>query len=237
MPMEKARLAATGVIFDLDGTLIDSFPAMLKMLDIAFERLKIPRVSRESALDAAKEGHFEWNRVLPPVKEAQKEDLITRAAQILAEIQPQIMRREARLIPGAEHVLEEISRGGMRIGLVTATRKRFLGDKLYHFRETGVHHLFEAVIAVDDVPCRKPAPDPLIECAKRLGVPLDETVYVGDSRVDIRAGKAAGTWTIGVLTGLDDHETLALEAPDRIIESVAELERTLLFKDAAGLSR
>ena len=66
---------------------------------------------------------------------------------------------------------------------------------------------------------------------------MDETVYVGDSRVDIRAGKAAGTWTIGVLTGLDDHETLALEAPDSIIESVAELERTLLFKNAADLSR
>lgn len=62
----------------------------------------------------------------------------------------------------------------------------------------------------------------MIDCGKRLGVAMDKSVYMGDSRTDIRAGKAAGMKTIGVQTGMDDYESLKKENPDRIIDGVVE---------------
>jgi len=58
-------------------------------------------------------------------------------------------------------------------------------------------------------------------CGQKLGIPADRCVYVGDTRVDIRAGKAAGMKTIGVLTGFDVYDTLQNETPDAIIDSIA----------------
>jgi phosphoglycolate phosphatase-like HAD superfamily hydrolase len=90
-------------------------------------------------------------------------------------------------------------------------------------KNAGIQQLIEVVITADDVQHKKPAGEPLIECSKRLGIAPDKSVYVGDSRIDIKAGKAAGMKTIGVLTGFDNHEALGREAPDAIIQSVTEL--------------
>ena len=80
------------------------------------------------------------------------------------------------------------------------------------------------MITIEDTPEVQPAPDPLIECARRLGVAEEKSVYVGDSYVDLRAGKAAGMMTVGVLTGVDDYETLKREDPDMIVESIFDLQ-------------
>ncbi len=85
------------------------------------------------------------------------------------------------------------------------------------------HYLMEEIITADDTSRKKPAADPLIECSKRLGIAAGKSVYVGDMRLDIKAGKSAGTKTIGVLTGFADFESLKTEEPDAIINSIAEL--------------
>jgi phosphoglycolate phosphatase-like HAD superfamily hydrolase len=69
----------------------------------------------------------------------------------------------------------------------------------------------------------KPAPDGLILCVQKLGLLAEECVYVGDSRLDIRAGKKAGLLTVGIQTGVAGKKLLVEEKPDYIVDEVSEL--------------
>ncbi|NIS52904.1 MAG: HAD family hydrolase [Phycisphaerae bacterium] len=91
----------------------------------------------------------------------------------------------------------------------------------------GVDTLFEVIITSDDVEKRKPAPDPLITCAQQLDIKPGNCVYVGDTTTDIKAGKAAGMLTIGVLTGFDEYEALEKEKPDAIVENIQNLQEVI----------
>jgi beta-phosphoglucomutase-like phosphatase (HAD superfamily) len=102
-----------------------------------------------------------------------------------------------------KELLRVISGAGVKIGLVTSTNSRQLDMKLYPLRKSGMDLLLGAVVTADDVEKRKPAPEPLLECAARLGVPPGECLYVGDRHVDMRAGKAAGT-------GSSNHKSASL---------------------------
>lgn len=227
--MNHHKLLVDAVVFDLDGTLIDSIHVHFKVLNTAFERLGLPPVSWEDAMEAAKEGRFDWDRVLSNVDQTRKDGIIAKCVEIIADIQSEMLRANVRLIEGSVEVLRAIAETGMKIALVTSTQERYIRDKLYPFDEAGITHLFEVIITTDDVPVKKPAPAPLIECGRRLGLPPERIVYVGDSHVDIRAGKAAGTKTIGVLTGMDDYDALAAEQPDAILESVLDLREKIIF--------
>ena len=99
--------------------------------------------------------------------------------------------------------------------------------KLGPIEAAGLKDLFQAVVTADEVQRRKPAPDPLLECARRLGIRPGECLYAGDMRMDIRAGKSAGMRTIGVLTGFDTYATLQAEEPDTVLDSVASLMEKL----------
>ena len=227
MPFANTPVICDAVIFDLDGTLIDSTDVYLRILNVAFERLGLPLFSKEDILDLLIEGDFDWNKILPADLKGRKEEIIQKAMEIIREIYPQMFREEVKLIPGAADILREISGRGMKIGLVTSTDAKNLAPKLYPLQASGVEDLLQVIITTDKTPNRKPSADPLIECGKRLCVEMEKTVYVGDSRVDIRAGKAAGTMTVGVLTGVDGYEALSAEAPDAILDSVVELREIL----------
>ncbi len=227
MPFTNTPFICDAVIFDLDGTLIDSTDVYLRILNAAFERLGLPLFSKEDILDLLIEGDFDWNKILPADLKGRKEEIIQKAMEIIREIYPQMFREEVKLIPGAADILREISMGDMKIGLVTSTDAKNLAPKLYPLQASGVEKLLQVIITTDETPNRKPSADPLIECGKRLCVEMERTVYVGDSRVDIRAGKAAGTMTVGVLTGVDGYEALSAEAPDAILDSVVALREIL----------
>jgi len=226
---DNARLTVDAVVFDLDGTLIDSLDVHCKILNSAFVELGLPAVSKEDILKAIRDGEFDWDGVLPEHMKAPKEDVIRNAREIINEIYPQIFRKEAKMIAGVDEILKEIARHGMKIGLVTSTPQILMEDKLHPLKGSGVEDLFDAIITTDDVPNKKPAADPLIECGKRLDVDMAKMVYVGDTRTDIKAGHAAGMKTVGVLTGNDDYEALTGENPDVVIGSVVELRHVITF--------
>lgn len=227
MPFSNTQFICDAVIFDLDGTLIDSTDVYLRILNVAFERLSLPLFSKEDILDLLIEGDFDWNKILPADLKGRKEEIIQKAMEIIREIYPQMFREEVKLIPGAADILREISMGDMKIGLVTSTDAKNLPPKLHPLKASGVENLLQVIITTDKIPNKKPSADPLIECGKRLCVEMERIVYVGDSRVDIRAGKAAGTMTVGVLTGVDDYEALRAEAPNAILDSVVALREIL----------
>ena len=211
------------VAFDLDGTLINSMDAYIRILKTAFKEIGLKEDARQMVLSAMRKGGFDWNRLFPAYGDAQRQTMVEKARAVIIGVYSRTFRREVKLIPGAAGILEDIAGFGLKLGLVTSTHARFLKDKLYPLKLAGVGHLFNAVITTDDVPRGKPAPDPIVECAKRLSVDLGKMLYVGDTCVDIQAGKAAGTMTIGVLTGADDYPSLKAEEPDAILDSVAEL--------------
>ncbi|MEE9536158.1 MAG: HAD family hydrolase [Desulfobacterales bacterium] len=223
MSLDQNKLLVDAVIFDMDGTLIDSIDIYFEIVEIALKRLELPQVSRTRILDAAETGDFNWDLVLPDEVKNKKDEIIAAAWEIINEVAPQMFEENLKLIRGADNILKNISSSIPKIGLVTSTQRQYLKIKMRPLKSAGVEKLFDVIITSDDVPNRKPDPDPLIECAKRLDVNPNKCVYVGDTRTDMQAGKAAGMRTVGVLTGFDDYDALNKEIPDAIIDSIGDL--------------
>ena len=226
---KQEKILADAVIFDLDGTIIDSIGIYYKIVEAVLERLGLPQVSKTDLRNATENGEFDWNMIFPEKIKENKEEVIKNAWKIAEEIYPKMFFEKVKLIPGAAEVLTKVSERGIKIAVVTSTPQKNMTYKLKPLIESGISHLIKEIITADDTNIKKPAADPLIECNKRLGIAAGKSVYVGDMRLDIKAGKAAGTKTIGVLTGFDDFESLKREKPDAIIKSIAELPDVILM--------
>ena len=228
-PFKNKKIRVNAVLLDLDGTLIDSAPIYYQIIDIVFERLGVPPVSRKILQDAMDDGDFDWDYVLPDSMKPRKEKLIAEARLIIDEVAPPMFRQQIKLIPGAAEVCAKIAARNLKIGLVTSTPRDYLSAKLVPLREAEIEDLLQVIVTADDVANKKPHAEPLIEGSRQLGAAVEQCVYVGDTRVDIRAGIAAGMKTVGVLTGFDDFKTLEKEKPDAILSSIARLFETIII--------
>ena len=223
--MKNDRLKVDAVIFDLDGTLIDTIAAYIKLAEEMFRRLHLPPVPGAVILERIRDTQNNWENLF--TAEENRDGLIQEATVIFEEISPHLLTEDIKMISGCGSILKKLSEAGIRMGLVTSTHSRYLNDKLFSIRENGFLELLGATIAIEDTEKIKPDPEPLIECARRLGVSPEKSMYVGDSHTDIMAGKSAGMKTIGVLTGMGSYETLKKEDPYMIIDSVAHLPRVV----------
>ena len=228
MSITVKKPAVDAVIFDLDGTLIDSAPIYFDLIEVVFKRLGIAPVAKSVLLEAMKNGEFEWDLVLPDEIKNRKEQLIAKARGIIDEIAPAMFHEQVKIIPGTADALKTIAAEGLKLAMVTSTLRDYMPIKLAPLKAAGVETLFEVVITADDVRYKKPHAEPLLMCSDKLGLSPANCVYVGDTRVDIRAGNAAGMQTVAVLTGFDDYDALKGETPTDIIESVADFTARLL---------
>ena len=233
MADKQKKLKVDAVIFDLDGTLIDSIDIYFTIVENALQKLHMPAVSRNQILAAAESEDFKWELVLPQEALNLKEKIIEDAWAVINEIAPQMFADNLDLIHGADHIVEDMASKGLKIGLVTSTQRRYLKIKMQPLENSGVAALFDVIITSDDVEKRKPDPDPLIACAQQLDLQPINCVYVGDTATDIKAGKAACMRTVGVLTGFDDYESLNRENPDAIIDSVQKLGTVIASSSTA----
>lgn len=224
----------SAVIFDLDGTLIDTVEIYFRILETVMKRLGVPAVSRDAMVEASEGGDFRWAQILPEQMRTRMEEIMPQIYSILRDISFPLFQEGASLIPGAENALRTIAEAGFKIGLVTSSPNRLMPAKLVPIREAGVEGCFQATVTMDDTAHKKPSPEPLLECARRLCVEPDRSVYVGDTRSDIIAGRAAGMITVGVLTGFDDYSRLRSANPDMILPSVRELKERLSLRTSAG---
>jgi phosphoglycolate phosphatase len=232
LPFKNKRINVNAVLFDLDGTLIDSAPIYYQIIDIIFERLRVPPVSREILQDAMDDGDFNWDYVLPASMKPRKKALIASAREIIDEIAPSLFREQIKLIPGAADVCAKFAADNLKMGLVTSTPRDYLALKLTPLREADIEKLLKVIVTADEVANKKPHAEPLLKGSRELGTAVGQCVYVGDTRVDIRAGNAAGMKTVGVLTGFDEFESLQKEKPDAILDSIAQLGETLHYLPA-----
>jgi pyrophosphatase PpaX len=102
------------------------------------------------------------------------------------------------------------------------------------FRALGFPELFDAVVTAGDTGAHKPSGEPVLLALERLGASPDRAIYIGDSPVDIAAGKAAGVATAGVLWGIFSEQALRDAAPDFVFATIDEMVGACLGDGTRG---
>ncbi len=202
------------VLFDLDGTVIDSGAIILaSMRHAAKEVLGLEPPDEELMAAVGGPGLEAQMRALAPDR---VDELVT---VYRAHNEP--LHDTLVSCAGIEDVLVGLKDEGRRLGIVTAKRRATVE---LAFATVPLGHLFETVVGGDETTRHKPDPDPLLLALERLGTRPDDTAYVGDAPFDVRAAKAAGVHAVAVTWGgIHPRERLEREEPDAIADSAEEL--------------
>lgn len=175
------------VLFDVDGVLLDSDEALVQSFAHTFRKFGFPSPSRERILSQAGKTGVQWIRALLP---AHSRNMAGRMQDYHAGLYAQrFLPRLARTMPGARESLLELRSAGVRTAVISNMWRWVLDSALRRFRLEG---LFDAVISSEDVATPKPAGLPLRVALRSLGVPAEEALFVGDTGVDVLAGRHAG---------------------------------------------
>jgi pyrophosphatase PpaX len=202
------------VLFDLDGTVVDSGGIILASMRHATQEVLGRDYSDEELMQA----------VGGPGLEAQMSALAPDHVEQLVDVyraHNEPLHDELEACAGMEDVLVRLRDEGRRLGVVTAKRRSTVE---LAFAQVPLGHLFETIVGGDETERHKPDPEPLLLGAERLGADPAATAYVGDSPFDVRAAKAAGMFAVAVTWGrIHDRERLEAEQPDAIVENAEEL--------------
>ncbi len=203
------------VLFDLDGTLIDSGPIiMASMRHAALTVLGVE--PDEDRVRAAIGG---------PGLVAQMRDLDPDRVDELVEayrLHNEPLHDELEAFDGILELLPRLRAEGRRLGIVTAKRIRTVGLALDRFPVLA--EATDVVVGAEDTERHKPAPDPILEALRRLDAPVAHAAYIGDSPFDIAAAKAAGVLAVAVgWGGIHGDAALLAEGPDALVHDPEEL--------------
>jgi len=202
------------VLFDLDGTVIDSGAIILASM----------RHAAKEVLGAEPPDELLMAAVGGPGLEAQMHALAPDRVEELVNVyraHNEPLHDELVCCAGMEDVLVRLKEHGRRLGIVTAKRRATVD---LAFNVLPLRQLFDTIVGGDETERHKPDPAPLLLAAERLNVDPKTCAYVGDSPFDIRAAKAARMHAIAVTWG-GIHDTAKLEAeePDAIVDTAQEL--------------
>jgi HAD superfamily hydrolase (TIGR01509 family) len=215
--MQRPRIRARAVIFDMDGTLADSLGHYYELACQIAALAEVPPASRERVCELMGTGDPDLLRKLLPPDFPDFEGVVGR---IVRELIPGWMKGAGAIdpLPGCVDLLHALHDRGQRLGVATSS-----GRALPYLDRWGVRHVFHTVVGREDHVERKPHPEVVLRCLEGLGIGAEEAIYVGDSPIDIEAGRRAGVRTVGVLTGTSGRDVLAAVSPDHILDSAAEL--------------
>jgi pyrophosphatase PpaX len=206
------------VLFDLDGTLIDSGALILSSFRHA-TRTVLGRVIADDVLMANVGGHG-LHAQMRALDEQHTDELV----RVYRE-HNHAAYRAVRAFPGIHDLLERASARGRRLGVVTV-KSRATTELTFELLSLG--RFFGAVVTGDDTERHKPDPQPLLRALETLGASAESAAYVGDSPFDVEAAKAAGVLAVAVAWGgIHPRHRLEAEQPDLIVETPAELASVL----------
>lgn len=206
-----------GCIFDLDGTLVDSVPLIVRTSRLAWAELGL---SVEEAVIRHYIGYSlveTGDKLLGPGRGVEYADAYLRHYTVSGY--------DLRLFPGVRPLLDELRAAGVKLALATAKREEPMRESL---RLAGLDALLEATVYSECTARHKPFPDPALYAAAELGLDPADCLFVGDSVHDIGSGQAAGMAACGVCWGAGTAEELAAAQPEYLVETVAELRQLLL---------
>lgn len=202
------------VLFDLDGTLIDSGAMILASFRHA-TRTVLAREIPDEELVAAVGGSSiqDQMRAFDP-------DRVDELVRVYREHNAPL-HDELEAFPGVHDLLERLRDEGRRLGIVTAKRRKTVQ---LSFDRLGIGEFFDVVVTTDDTNNHKPHPEPVLYALEVLRSEPADGAFVGDSPFDVQAGKAAGVFTVGVSWGkIHPAERLLELGADTVVHSPEEL--------------
>jgi pyrophosphatase PpaX len=202
------------VLFDLDGTVIDSGAIILASMRHAAKEV-LGAEPPDDELMAAVGG---------PGLEAQMHALAPDRVDELVSVyraHNEPLHEGLACCPGIDDLLVRLKDEGRRLGIVTAKRRKTVD---LAFDQIPMAHLFDTVVGGDETERHKPDPEPLQLALERLDARPEEAAYVGDAPFDVKAAKAAGVFSIAVTWGgIHARERLEGEEPDALVDSAEDL--------------
>lgn len=208
------------VLFDLDGTLIDSIELILASYRYTMVEHGFPEVS-----DA------EWLKGVGRPLRVQLAQWATspeHLEQLIATYRVYNLGNHDRMVtafPGIVDIVKRIHTSGLKTGVVTSKNREGTRRGL---RLVGIEETMDVLVCADDVTRPKPDPEPVIKAVELLGADPSTTIYVGDSIHDLRSGREAGVLTGAVLWGPFARHELEPADPDFWLQSPEDLERLIL---------
>jgi pyrophosphatase PpaX len=201
------------VVFDLDGTVVDSVELIVVSFQHAFRVILGREMTREEAIaNVGRPLREQMVMISPP----HADELVTAYREFNHREHDHMLT----LYDGILNLLHALQSGGVKLGLVTS-KSRYTTQMAFDL--TGIECYFDQTVCADECPRNKPCPDPILLCLQRLGVAAARAAYVGDAPADIQAARAAGVRAIGVTWGVFDREVLEAEKPDFLVHTVSEL--------------
>ena len=206
------------VLFDLDGTLMDSTDAIVNSYFHTFDTIGEPRPDRETIIGTIGDP---LHKQFPTMTDHDVDECIRIYRAYYGEISAAI----TTLLPGVEETLATLAERGIKLGFVTSKRREAAEMLLEHL---GALHYMDARIGPLEVTHHKPHPEPVQKAMEILGVQPEETVFVGDMHFDVLAGLAAGVLTLAVATGYQGRESLETLGADGVYDTMFEVRDHIL---------
>ncbi len=209
------------VLFDLDGTLIDSVPDLAYCVDEMMKQLGMPVRGEAAVRDWVGNGvqRLTERALVGAVEGMPDQELMDKAYPIFLELYTHNNAVRSCVYDGVIEGLEWMLEQGYRIACVTNKAEAFTIPLL---KDKGLHDYFEFIVSGDTCEEKKPHPMPLLHAAKLMGVAPENALMVGDSRSDVKAARAAGFHIFCMTYGYNHGEDIRDYNPDVILDSFAE---------------
>jgi phosphoglycolate phosphatase len=208
------------VIFDFDGTLADSYEAIAASINHVRAEHGLPPLEEQEVRKHVGRGPAHLLEHTVPGSDLEADLARYRAHH------PSVLRSGTHLLPGVADTLAILKARGLHLA-VCSNKPRPFTSVLLECLE--ISRFFQVVIGPEDAPRLKPAPDMLLAALAGLAVAPAEALYVGDMAVDVETARMAGVRVWVIPTGSDDRVALRAAAPDRLIDSFADV--LALFND------
>jgi phosphoglycolate phosphatase len=211
---------SSAILFDLDGTLVDSAPDLAATMNVLLERRGRRRLTLDDVRHMVGQGaKVLMERAMAATGEpARARDIDKMFEEFLAYYNLHIAD-ESRVFPGVREALERLADAGCALAVCT-NKPEWPSRRL--LEELELDGYFGAVVGGDTLKVRKPDPEHLFECVRRLGALPGRAIMVGDSRTDVDAARAAALPVVAVTFGYTP-EPVATFGPDVLIDHFDEL--------------
>lgn len=217
------------IVFDLDGTIIDSVPDLAHAADQAAQALGFPSVSEEQTRDYVGNGadiliaralsqSLQPDPTLP-------EELRKKARVLFDDFYEATGHKHSQLYAGVPETLKQLFDAGFTLAIVTNKPSRFVPDIL---KQHGLFDFFSDIIGGDRFETRKPDPIALNWLLEKYQLTAEQMLMVGDSKNDILAAKNAGCESFGLTYGYNHGESIELSQPTYIADDFGDLLKVVL---------